>query len=429
MSIRDMAASSHAGIDRAYITPNMDIADWKKMSLSEYNSRINDAVEFRNKETGRSYPTEWRDKHRPHWGGIRQKYITADMIRHFAYTIGDPNPLWSDPDYARNSRWGGIIGPPIFEDSVSGPHAIRDPLRLPGCQLFDWGAEREYFMVLRPGDQIVSAEDTCLGITEETKPGMTYRLFVEKARRDHYNNRGEKAWTVIAGGLVAAVHPAHYEEYGRQVSAGITRTRYTKEQMDELHTYYDELLQGKWIRGSEIRYWEDVSVGDEIPPVMRGPLDDSDQRSFMGGGFFVGIGAFATYWAAVKGGRPVLEFSDPETGVYLDDWNWHCSDAEARRRGMPYGIGSGKQNETAVSHAITNWMGDDGIVKKLVLHILGVEWTAFHGDMSWARGKVTRKYEDDGEHLVDLEVWSENQRGQLYTQGSATVRLLSREGP
>jgi hypothetical protein len=46
--------------------------------------------------------------------------------------------------------------------------------------------------------------------------------------------------------------------------------------------------------------------------------------------------------------------------------------------------------------------------------------------MAWAKGKVTRKYVENGEHLVDLEVWSENQRGQLHTQGAATVRLLAR---
>ena len=95
---------------------------------------------------------------------------------------------------------------------------------------------------------------------------------------------------------------------------------------------------------------------------------------------------------------------------------------------MAYAIGEGKGNQTAVAHAVTNWMGDDGFVKKLALNILDANWIAYHGDMAWAKGKVSRKYIDKGEHLVDLELWSENQRGQLHTQGTATVRLLSREG-
>ena len=32
---------------------------------------------------------------------------TRDNIRHYAHGIGDDNPLWSDPDYARGTRYGG----------------------------------------------------------------------------------------------------------------------------------------------------------------------------------------------------------------------------------------------------------------------------------------------------------------------------------
>jgi hypothetical protein len=145
------------------------------------------------------------------------------------------------------------------------------------------------------------------------------------------------------------------------------------------------------------------------------------------GGAFGFAASFALNWNTVKGGREVLEFKEPETGAYLGDWYWHASDAEAQRRGMAYAVGEGKQNQTAVSHAITNWMGDDGFVKKLTLHILDANWIAYHGDMAWAKGKVAKKYVENGEHLVDLDIWSENQRGQLHTQGSATIKLLSRK--
>ena len=46
-----------------------------------------------------------------------QPYIevaTRDAIRHWAHGIGDRNPLWSDPDYAAKSRWGGILAPPTI---------------------------------------------------------------------------------------------------------------------------------------------------------------------------------------------------------------------------------------------------------------------------------------------------------------------------
>ena len=39
---------------------------------------------------------------------------TRDTIRHYAWGIGDDNPLFYDADYAGGSKWGGIIAPPTF---------------------------------------------------------------------------------------------------------------------------------------------------------------------------------------------------------------------------------------------------------------------------------------------------------------------------
>ena len=34
------------------------------------------------------------------------------------------------------------------------------------------------------------------------------------------------------------------------------------------------------------------------------------------------------------------------------------------------------------------------------------------GDTTWAKGKVVKKYKQDGYGLVDIDVWAENQRGE-----------------
>ena len=39
------------------------------------------------------------------------------------------------------------------------------------------------------------------------------------------------------------------------------------------------------------------------------------------------------------------------------------------------------------------------------------------------RGKVVKKYEENGERLVDVQVWTENPEGKQTTPGTATVRL------
>lgn len=40
--------------------------------------------------------------------------VTPDGTRHFAYGYGDDNPLYIDPEYGKNTRWGTMIAPPNF---------------------------------------------------------------------------------------------------------------------------------------------------------------------------------------------------------------------------------------------------------------------------------------------------------------------------
>ena len=50
-----------------------------------------------------------------------------------------------------------------------------------------------------------------------------------------------------------------------------------------------------------------------------------------------------------------------------------------------------------------------------------------YGDTQWCKGKVTRKYVHDNAPLVDIEIWAENQRGEVTAPGHATVMLPSRD--
>jgi len=48
------------------------------------------------------------------------------------------------------------------------------------------------------------------------------------------------------------------------------------------------------------------------------------------------------------------------------------------------------------------------------------------GDTTWCKGRVTAKGEESGEALVDLDIWGENQRQEITTKGTATIRLPSK---
>ena len=48
----------------------------------------------------------------PHPQPPHYRFPNEDAFRHVALAYGDDNPLWCDPDYAAQSRWGGSIAPP-----------------------------------------------------------------------------------------------------------------------------------------------------------------------------------------------------------------------------------------------------------------------------------------------------------------------------
>ena len=76
-------------------------------------------------------------------------------------------------------------------------------------------------------------------------------------------------------------------------------------------------------------------------------------------------------------------------------------------------------------HLLTNWMGDDGWLKKS--HVEFRKFVYF-SDVVRLEGKVINKYLDDnGECCVDIETTAINQRNELVMPGNGTVILPSRD--
>ena len=47
-------------------------------------------------------------------------------------------------------------------------------------------------------------------------------------------------------------------------------------------------------------------------------------------------------------------------------------------------------------------------------------------DIAYLHGGVKRKYQENGEALIDIECWIENQRGEITTPGGAVAALPRR---
>jgi acyl dehydratase len=84
--------------------------------------------------------------------------ITEQQIIDYARAYGETNPLYTDPEAAKNGPFGGIVGPPTIVFRLRGRNFM--PKKLPqelGRRGFDAGKDLEVGALVRPGDVLTSA--------------------------------------------------------------------------------------------------------------------------------------------------------------------------------------------------------------------------------------------------------------------------------
>ncbi len=134
-------------------------------------------------------------------------------------------------------------------------------------------------------------------------------------------------------------------------------------------------------------YWEDVAEGSEIPTLVKHPTP-----------------------------RQLVMYA----GASGDYYEIHYNKEFALKRGLPDIVVHGQLSCHFLAQLLTDWIGDEGMLKKLSCTYRGMN---FPNEDLICKGNVTRKYIEDGEHLVDLNIWAENPRGEKTVLGSATVVL------
>jgi acyl dehydratase len=132
-------------------------------------------------------------------------------------------------------------------------------------------------------------------------------------------------------------------------------------------------------------YFEDVKVGDELPPLVKGPIQQIQLTRYAGAS-----GDF----------NPI-----------------HQDDEFAKAAGMGGVFAHGMLSMGFLGRLVTSYAPRDRI-RKLGTRFTSITWP---GDVITLSGKVTGKREEGGEKLIDLEVKCTNQNGQDTLQGHATV--------
>jgi len=136
-------------------------------------------------------------------------------------------------------------------------------------------------------------------------------------------------------------------------------------------------------------YFEAVKVGDELPPLVKPPVDRLQ---------------IARYVAAAQDWNP----------LYIDE-------PHAKNAGFPSALAPGTIAMGFLAELAGEWVRGARL-RRFQSRFVKIIWP---GDVLTARGRVVdRRFEEDGRYAMDLELWAENQRGELVVKGSATFQLF-----
>ena len=109
----------------------------------------------------------------------------------------------------------------------------------------------------------------------------------------------------------------------------------------------------------------------------------------------------------------------------------HYDDDFAKAQGVGAPIVHGALKCAWLGQLMTDWIGEQGVLKRLFCQYRGMDYPRkmktmeepHDGETWWCKGKVSKKYEEGGEHLVECEIWVENGEGEKTTPGRALVAL------
>ena len=332
--------------------------------------------------------------------------VTADAIRHFAYGTDDDNPLWTDPEYAAKSSLGTLRAPPAFLVSVLYPMLHGAPMKAPLASLIvglDYAWEKRIAL----GDRLRPQARQKEFFEKRNKEGRRLNFVISEVT---YWNQDDEVVGRAKGTMIMAT------QVGTQVMLEHEIPRYSEKDLKEM----EETWRAEQRRGAAPRTVEDVAMGEELPPILRGPLTIGDMVAWNAA---IGPSYKAGRWGYLDLTRSMhTAMVNPATGFPVKYSQQHEDFTMAAGRGMPAPFDNGVMRFAWVAPLVTNWMGDDGFLKRLSVQ---VKMPALYGDLVTYGGRVTGKDEDAG--TVEIDITGTNQTGKTTTTGTAEV-VLPRKG-
>jgi acyl dehydratase len=135
-------------------------------------------------------------------------------------------------------------------------------------------------------------------------------------------------------------------------------------------------------------YFEAVRVGDELPALAKSPIDRVQLSRY--------AGASGDY-------NPV-----------------HVDEVYAKSVGMPSVYAPGMLVMGMLGQLVSDW-GRGGQLRRYNVRFIKMVWPA---DTVVCKGRVTDRHGQAGRYFAEIDLWAENQRGELVMKGAAQLQLF-----
>ena len=331
--------------------------------------------------------------------------VTDDTIRHFVYGTDDDNPLWRDSDYAAKTRWGRVVAPPAYLVSVMYPILHGAAVKAPLASLIG-GVEYAWLKPVYVGDRLRAVAKQSDFYEKRSKDGRRLNFVISETT---YVNHDDDVVATATGTMIMAA------QVGRQVMFERPIHRSSDDQIAAL----EKAFRAERRTGGEVLCFEDVEVGQDIPSITRGPLTIGDMVCWNAA---IGPSYKAGRWGYLDLAKaPHAAARNPVTNFPVKYSQQHEDGNLAAGRGMPGPFDNGVMRFAWVAPLVTNWMGDNGVLRRLSVQI---RRPVIYGDVTTYKGIVSEK--DEALGVVKLEITGANQDGEIATKGAAEVELPRR---
>jgi acyl dehydratase len=373
---------------------------------------------------------------KPVGGGQLWDPCSSSDIRRWVMAMDYPNPLHWDEEFARESRYGGIIAPQSIAVALDYGHGAAPACvgYIPGSHLIFGGEEWWFYgSPVHVGDKLF-----------QERRFHDYKVTDTKFAGPTMFSRGDTTHTNQHGALVArerstairylATEATKRGMYDNQAD---TVKRWTDTELNEI-----EKLRYTWLlsnRTGVSPHFEEVNVGDKLPRRVLGPHSiasfTTEYRAFL----FNIWGTF--HWVAPSGVEDPWINQDPgwvegfgfdeegakidprkRDGLYVGPSRGHTDSSKASEIGMGRSYGYGATMGAWCTDYLAYWAGHDALVRHTKADFRG---PAFEGDVTYFDAEVVGKEAESawGVPLVQVKLRLTDQNGGVLVKCTAEVEL------